>query len=193
MATPISAPENFAPLTFANRKFTLRNCARWKFTFERSQRKNSTPLACASVKSAPGRIASVMSVLRRSAFRRFAAERSAPGSLAPRRSVPSRFALRRIAPLRFAPLRSMRERSVPVGPRPAVLAAEKALVRFQDFGESLPLVLDTLRFPESHSPTAIGDFSLIFYWKWQAELHAFNSWEESRRRLALMWPGPAAS
>src|SRR6266852_9150528 len=114
IATPISAPENLAPFTFAKRRFTFRRRARWKFTFERSQRKNSTPLACASVKSAPGRIASVMSVLRRSAFRRFAAERSAPGSLAPRRSVPSRFALRRIAPLRFAPLRSMRESSASV-------------------------------------------------------------------------------
>src|SRR6266852_3234954 len=114
IATPISAPENLAPFTFAKRKFTFRKRARSKFTFERSQRKNSTPLACASVKSAPGRIASVMSVLRKSVFRRLAPDKSAPGSLALRRSVPARFALRRIAPLRFAPLRSMRESSAPV-------------------------------------------------------------------------------
>src|SRR6266436_1264531 len=111
IATPMSAPENFAPFTLARRRFTFRRCARWKFTFERSQRKNSTPLACASVKSAPGRIASVMSVLRKSDFRRLAPDRSAPGSFALRRSVPSRFALRRIAPLKFAPLKSALERS----------------------------------------------------------------------------------
>src|SRR5882724_2148018 len=114
IATPISAPENFAPFTLARRRFTFRSCARWKFTFERSQRKNSTPLACASVKSAPGRIASVISVLRRSASRRFAPERSAPGSFALRRSVPSRLAFRRMAPLKFAPLKSASDRSAPV-------------------------------------------------------------------------------
>src|SRR6266852_3692800 len=106
IATPISAPENFAPFTFANRKFTLRRWVRWKLTFERSQRKNSTPLACASVKSAPGRIASVISVFRRSAFLKFAPERSAPGSLALRRSEPSRLAFRRMAPVKLPPLKS---------------------------------------------------------------------------------------
>src|SRR2546422_4255957 len=53
-ALPISHLRNvnlrLAPFTLARRRFTLRRCARWKFTFERSQRKNSTPLACASVK-----------------------------------------------------------------------------------------------------------------------------------------------
>src|SRR6266478_6104096 len=72
------------------------------------------PLACASVRSAPGRIASVKSALRRSAWRKFAPERSAPGSFDRRRSAPSRFALRRMAPLRFTPPRSARDRSAPV-------------------------------------------------------------------------------
>src|SRR6266436_5406849 len=114
IATPMSAPENFAPFTLARRRFTFRRCARWKFTFERSQRKYSTPLACASVKSAPGRIASVMSVFRRSAFFRLAPVRSAPGSLALRRSLPARLALRRIAPVRLISVRSAFERSAPV-------------------------------------------------------------------------------
>src|SRR5882724_637546 len=99
IATPMSAPENLAPFTLARRRFTFRSCAHWKFTFERSQRKNSTPLACASARSAPGRIASVMSVLRKSALRR---------------SVPSRLAFRRMAPLKLAPLKSAPERSAPV-------------------------------------------------------------------------------
>src|SRR5205823_2938241 len=41
----MSAPENRAPFTRAPRKFTLRKCARSNRTFERSHRKNSTPLA----------------------------------------------------------------------------------------------------------------------------------------------------
>src|SRR5580765_453345 len=113
IATPISAPLNFAPFTFASLRFTFRKCARWKIALERSQRKNSTPLACASVKSAPGRIASVMSVFRRSAFRRFAPDKSASGSLALRKSEPSQFAPRRIAPLRLIPCKSAFERSAP--------------------------------------------------------------------------------
>ena len=114
MATPMSAPLNFAPFTLARRRLTLRSCARWKLTLERSQRKNSIPLAWASLKSAPGRIASVKSALRRSALCRLAPERSAPGILALRRSLPERFALRKIAPLKFAPLRSARDKSAPV-------------------------------------------------------------------------------
>src|SRR3984893_3535716 len=111
IATPRSAPRNFAPFTLARRRLTLRSWARSKFTLERSQRKNSMPLACASLKSAPGRIASVISAFRRSALRRLAPERSAPGSFAFRRSVSSRLAWRKMAPLRFAPRRSTRDNS----------------------------------------------------------------------------------
>src|SRR6516225_2192120 len=89
IATPMSAPENRAPITLAPRKFTLRNRARSNRTFERSQRKNSTPLACAPV-------------------------RSAPGSRAVRKSLPARFALRKIAPLRFKPDKSACDRSAPL-------------------------------------------------------------------------------
>ena len=52
IATPISAPENRAPVTMAPLKFTFLKRARSKQAFERSHRKNSTPLACASVRSA---------------------------------------------------------------------------------------------------------------------------------------------
>lgn len=113
MVIPISAPLNLAPSTCASRKLAFRNCALWKFAFVRSHRKNSTPLAWASVKSAPGNADSVMSVFRRSALRSLAPLKSAAGKRAPRRSHSSIFALRRSAPARFTLVRSARERSAP--------------------------------------------------------------------------------
>src|SRR5260370_7095470 len=96
IATPMSAPLNLAPCTLAARRFTLRSCARSKFTLERSHRKNSIPLAFASVKSAPGRIASVRSALRRSALRRIQPSGSSPASFYFLISIPSIFAHRLI-------------------------------------------------------------------------------------------------
>src|SRR5215471_19555978 len=113
MATPRSAPENWAPLTLARRKLVLRSRARLKLVWERSQRKNSMPLAWASSKLAPARLASVRSAFRKSALRRLAPERSAELSRARRRSAPSRFAPRRIAPLRLTEPRSARLRLAP--------------------------------------------------------------------------------
>ena len=110
----MSAPENRAPLTLAPLKFTFLKWARSKQTFERSHRKNSTPLACAPVRSAPGRIASVMSVFLKSALRSRAPERSAPGSRAVFKSDPSKFAFLKIAPEKFKPDKSAFERSAPV-------------------------------------------------------------------------------
>src|SRR5215831_2358602 len=113
MATPRSAPENWAPLTLARRKLVLRSRARLKLVWERSQRKNSMPLAWASSKLAPARLASVRSAFRKSVLRRLAPERSAELSRARRRSAPSRFAPRRMAPLRLTEPRSARLRLAP--------------------------------------------------------------------------------
>src|ERR1700688_4293501 len=113
IATPISAPTNFAPLIFANLKFVFRNSAPSKLTLDRSHRKNSIPLACASDKSAPGKIASVKSELRKSTPCILAPDKSAPGSFAFRRSLPARLAPVNIAPLRFTPLKSAPDKSAP--------------------------------------------------------------------------------
>src|SRR2546428_6404555 len=117
-----------------------------------------------------------MSVCGRPAFGGFAAERSAPVSLPRRRSVPSRFALRRIAPLRFAPLRSLRERSVPVrsARAPPSLPRKKRSCASRISARVFPLCLILFGFLSPIVPPQIGDFSLIFYWKWQAELHAVH-------------------
>src|SRR5579883_3411019 len=92
IAMPRSAPVNLAPSTWASRKLAFRSIAFWKFVLVRSHRKNSTPLAWASLRLAPGMPASVRSEFRRSALRRFAPVRSAPGRRVPRKSLPERFA-----------------------------------------------------------------------------------------------------
>ena len=72
MVTPISAPAKRAPLIFVPRKLVFRRLARRKAASLRSQRKNSMPLACASVRSAPGKSPPSCPRCARSAPRRFA-------------------------------------------------------------------------------------------------------------------------
>lgn len=74
IVTFMSAPAKMAPLILENRKFVLRRFAHLKLTPLKLQRKSSTPLTCASVRSAPDKTASVMSALRRSAPAKLARE-----------------------------------------------------------------------------------------------------------------------
>src|ERR1700733_12775268 len=178
IATPRSAPLNFAPAMLARRKFTLRSFARSKFTLERSQRKNSMPLASASLRSAPGKIDSVISQLRRSALCRLAPERSATASLDLRKSEPERFASRRIAPLKLRPLRSAFDRSAPV--------------RSARAPPSLPLKKSScaLRMSSSDLPPCLMLFALrkpMWLWPFLVFLYSsgLSGWAESGAALSL--------
>src|SRR5260370_22308844 len=54
-----------------------------------------------------------------------------------------------------------------VGSRSAILASEKALVRFQDFRKRFSVVLDAFRFSESHVQSGVEDITPIFYSMWR--------------------------
>ena len=140
------------------------------------------PLACASLKSAPGRIASV-----RSAVAQIGLVEVGAGKIGARELG---FAKIAVGEIRVAQDRAAQVCAAEVGARQigaaqvracaAVVSAKEFLVRVENVCQSLSVVLDALWFAQAHVASILG-FQRLFYWM------AGNPESRCRARCGRRW------